>query len=535
MNESWIPVVGLDGRVDEVSLCDIFLRAHELRWLDAEAPPVTASLHRLLIAVLHRILDGPKNRHEWAEAWAHLEKQADGNAIPALPADRIIAYFDNHAGEFDLFDASRPFLQCPALGKLEARSAGQLVHFRAVGNNATLFDHTTGGDLTLTPAEAARWLVTVQAYDTGGLKTPFTTTKQSVVAPCNRFGVALVEGKTLRETLLLNTCEYDPASDKPWSSANEDRPAWEAEVPAPEPDERMPYGWLDLLTWPSRRVLLRPAIIDGALAVDGAVVTPGTQLKDDLDRVEQMAAFERRPTKSKKDLAPFTPVRLQELRGVWRHAREMLLAEQEERHRRPALLDQVAEQVEWGTLSRHEVFTIRVFGQQLDDSGGGSVYTWLQEQLPAPAALLNARDEEVGAILGHCVALADGLGAALVELVAACRRMFEAEWRPSSVRAAKRNAGLAQDYWPQLPAPFAKLLLQIGEAVESEASPEPAIAEWRDTVRHVAQEAADQLVVQLRDRQARHLFALAGAYDGFARTVAKRCNIFDAHITGYLP
>ncbi|PRX43584.1 CRISPR-associated Cse1 family protein [Prauserella shujinwangii] len=529
--EPWLPVVDLRGHAFSVGFRELLTRAHELRWLDAEAPPVTAALHRLLIALLHRVLDGPAHHDEWARWWKE----------PALPADRIAAYLDEHAGELDLFDPRRPFLQCPALGQLAPRSAAQLVHFRSVGNNVTLFDKTIATDtLRLSPAEAARWLVTVQCYDPGGLKTPFTKTKHSQSALGNRFGMVLVEGNTLKETLLLNTCRYDPAADLPWRSADAaggDRPAWEAEPDGPEPDERLPRGWLDLLTWPSRRVLLHPAT-DGTGLVDGAVITPGTTLKGELHNIELMVAFGRQPTRSArstKEPPPWSPVRLHELRGVWRHARTMLLDEDQLVHHRPRALDEVAERVQEDVLSRHQVFTIRVFGQQLDDSGGGSVYAWLQEQLPAPAALLAARRPEVGPVLGSCVALADHLGNALTGLATACRRAFHAEHPPAAKRAAQRNVGPAQDYWPRLPSPFATLLLDLGTAEEAETTPKPPVRQWRDTVHRLATETADQLVAQLRERQGRHLYEISGAYERFERDVKARCQTFDNQIAGILP
>ncbi|GAA4618674.1 type I-E CRISPR-associated protein Cse1/CasA [Saccharopolyspora hordei] len=523
--ERWIPVIRCDGRPDTVSLRDVFLQAHELRWLAAEAASMTAALHRLLLAVLHRAVGGPTTSERWRELWT----------APALPADQVHHYLDAHADEFDLFDAQRPFLQCPELGKLEARSAAQLVHFRSAGSNGTLFDQTTAADtLILSPGEAARWLVTVQSYDPGGTKTAFTKTKTSQAGLCNRFGVVLVEGSTLKETLLLNTCLYDPANDLPWSSAHEDRPAWEAAPPGPEPSERLPYGWLDLLTWPTRRVLLRPTG-DGT-AVDGVAITPGTALKgDELYRAELMAAFEHRASKKKDDAGSWNPVRLHELRGVWRHAREMLLVDDEQRHQRPRVLDHVAEQVEEGTLPRDAVFTIRVFGQQLDDSGGGSVYTWLEEQVPAPAALLNARNPEIGGVLGSCVALADELGDALLRLAENCRAAFRAEHEAKEKRNAKHNFGLTQDYWPHLPAPFAELLLDLGRAVNVGTSPKASVLEWKHITCDIARRAAGRLVTQLQERQGRHLYEFAGAHEEFERNVSKQRRIFDDRVTAFLP
>lgn len=519
--QPWIPVLDLDGQPGVLSLREVFQEAHRLRWLDAEAPPVTAALHRLLIAVLHHALEGPTTRHDWARLWRDT----------ALPATDIDEYLDKHSQSFDLFDAERPFLQCPQLGSIQMRSAATLVQFRAVGSNRTLFDHTRAGDqIELSPAEAARWLVTVQAYDPGGTKTPVTT-KNSDKSLCNRFGVVLVEGATLKETLLLNTCEYDPPVKKPWSSAFDDRPAWDAEPPPSRPDAREPYGWLDLLTWPARRVLLRPAG-DGGL-IEGAVVAPGTSFKGDLYRAELMASFQQKKGKA-NDKPQWNAVGLEELQGVWRHARDMLLVEAEE-NGRPRVLEHVAEQVEWDTLSPHAVFTLRVFGQKLDDSGGGSVRSWLQEQLPAPAALLNAREPWLGEVLGSCVGLADSLGEALTKLDKECRLAFQAEPPAKIRRNARRNVGLAQDYWPKLPAEFAELLLHLGRAVADDSPPKPPVLDWRGFVRHQANHAADRLVSQLRERQSRHLFEISAAYEHFQTAVAKHLKTFDGQLARHLP
>ncbi|GAA3357868.1 type I-E CRISPR-associated protein Cse1/CasA [Saccharopolyspora gregorii] len=523
--EPWIPVVDREGVSRTLSIIDVFRRAHDLRWIDAEAPPVTAALHRLLLAVLHAGLGGPRDRKAWGSLWK----------APELPAELVRKYIESMPGAFDLFDVERPFLQCPALETVDVRPVAQLVQFRAVGSNLTLFDHTTAGDrLALTPAEAARWLVAVQCYDPGGTKTPYEKVKNSSAGLGNRFGVVMAEGSTVKETLLLNAHCYDPEYEIPRSSTHDDLPAWEAGPPNPRPEERAPHGWLDLLTWPARRVLLHPSTESGDCTVNGVVITPGVTLKNELRQVELMAAFEKPPSKSKKDDQPWNPVRLHELRGVWRHARKLLLAEDTRQHERPKILDHVSDQIEWGTLPVDAVFTIRVFGQQLDDSGGGSVYAWLQEQLPAPAALLTNRQPWLGEVLGSCVALADNLGRALDQFANECRKAFHAEHSTDAKRRAKHNFGLTQAYWPTLPAEFATLLRALGTVVVDRSPAKPPINAWRDIVRSTAEEAVDRAVAQLRDRQARHLAEIAAAYEEFRKSVLHHRRTFDAQIGSHL-
>ncbi|MCZ9339614.1 type I-E CRISPR-associated protein Cse1/CasA, partial [Streptomyces sp. TRM76130] len=70
-------------------------------------------------------------------------------------------------------------------------------------------------------------------------------------------GCVLVEGASLHETLLLNMQLYQPEAELPPRTTAQDRPVWEAsQPPNPEPDARAPLGWTDLLSWPSRRILL---------------------------------------------------------------------------------------------------------------------------------------------------------------------------------------------------------------------------------------------------------------------------------------
>nr|WP_281269694.1 type I-E CRISPR-associated protein Cse1/CasA [Phytoactinopolyspora halophila] len=541
--QPWVPVVDCDGHALELGLRDVLRRAHQLRWVDAEAPPVTAALHRLLIAVLHRVVEGPRNRHEWRRLWS----------AESLPEDRIDAYFDDHARAFDLFDDERPFFQCPALADLQARSAAQLVHFRAVGNNATLFDQTTAGErLVLSAAEAARWLVTVQAYDPGGLKTPFTKVKQSQRAPCNNFGTVVVEGDTLKETLLLNLVLHEPDANEPKHTSSADRPSWEAEPPSPEPEKRVTKGWLDVLTWQSRRVLLHRTSDEDGATVDGAVITPGDAMEEQLHWVEKMAAFhqpERRSRRSSDEQRQWQPIQLHRLRGIWRHAREMLIPEDDFGHIRPHVLNHVADRLADGFLPTNEVFTIRVFGQQLDDSGGGSVQTWLQEQLPAPAALLRAEkvysDSEHaavetdswanGALIGICVELADDVGQAIKKLVDRWRESLSAQHSAREKRNAPYNVGLEQDYWPRLAPEFDKFLSNLGYAALNASSREPLVLEWKDTVRNVASVAVDRWAVAVQQRRVRQLDAVAKHYEWFRGRLHGLCDDFDDKMKSILP
>ena len=166
LEEPWLPVMPRDGtQIEEVSLADLLCHARSYRCLAGSTPTMTAALYRVVLALIHRAY-GPGSLSRWGELW---------RAENGFPGRELAAYADEYGDRFDLFDARRPFFQCPALAAKKASSTAKLVAYRAAGIGRTLFDHTTAAESpALPPAEAARWLITAQMYDTGGLKTQYT-------------------------------------------------------------------------------------------------------------------------------------------------------------------------------------------------------------------------------------------------------------------------------------------------------------------------------------------------------------------------
>lgn len=508
----WLPVVDLKGAHRLVSLAEVFLGAHELRGLAGETPTMTAALYRLVLALAHRAY-GPANDTAWAELWCAEE----------LSKSLLEGYFARHRGRFDLFHPELPFLQCPAVKSCGVATTAKLVPYRAVGNNATLFDQTTARERPLLdPAEAARWLVTLHAYDTGGLKTPYRREKSSERAPCNNFGCVLVEGETLKDTLLLNMPVYNPVREEPAPTTPDDRPAWEDDPPTPEPVTRSPRGWTDLLTWPSRRILLSTRETDTGTVVDGVVVTPGTRLRGDLPEMELMAAFRRPPARgSRKTPRPLLPVRIQERRGVWRHSEELLLAGDQDRQR-PRTLDQLARRVRAELIPEHIVYTLRVFGQQLDKNFG-AVECWFEETVLVPVALLRADSSRVGRIVGFAVKLADDVGSAL----RAMEREYCTEFQ------AEPSVDLDLSYWPRLPQPFGIFLRDLAEALRGEQPETVAIETWGRAVRSVALKAAEQWAYG-SPRQNRSLLVAGKQHVAFTGRVEYLIKRFQAQTAAFI-
>lgn len=477
-DDAWIPVLDRRGNQQLVSVSDAFARAHELRWIDTEAPVMTAAVHRLLIAFALRIY-GPEDASAWRELWQH-------ETFPEVP---LVDYRKRYGSRFDLFDPHHPFLQCPDLPREKMGSTAQLVFGQAVGSAKTLFDHTLAHERPeLSPAAAARWLVTLHAYDSGGLKTPATMDKSSQRGPANYLALALAEGATLKDTLLLNLV--------PGVTDSQDRPPWEHEDPPfPEPVKgRSPRGWVDMLTWPSRRALLNPTRRGSEVVVDRVVITPGDQMPRDADlpATEQMAGRRAKRDANGQVLTTTKPITLDEPQKGWRDAADLLITPG-----RPGTLDHIATHVPSATRC-----TLRVFGQQLDPYGG-SIKDWRQESLPAPVSLLQLpREHWAAQLLRHALWLSDQVG----------KNVAKSE----NGHGNSRSTNAQVRYWFALSTEFTTFLrgldgalTQSHSAAHARSQAARCCTQWRDAVLSHADSSSGSQRQHSRPADGRQIVALA--------------------------
>ena len=165
LDEPWIGAVDANGTLKEYSLRELLAQAPHLRALHDDSPLVIAAVLRMLLALLHRVYDGPRNSREWKAIWA----TKDG-----FDMARIERYFVQWHSRFDLFDSEHPFYQTihAAVDK-QTKSIASLLPELSTGNNATLFDHTTdANDVVLSAEEAARAVVAAQTFGLAGLCNP---------------------------------------------------------------------------------------------------------------------------------------------------------------------------------------------------------------------------------------------------------------------------------------------------------------------------------------------------------------------------
>ncbi|MGW2183525.1 type I-E CRISPR-associated protein Cse1/CasA [Streptomyces sp. NPDC001732] len=363
----WIPVLRLDGTQDDLSLGEVFEQAGDLRRLVGDLPTQEFALLRLLLAVAHDALEGPRDSDHWADLWE------DEDCFTPLAA-----YLGEHRHRFDLLDARAPFFQVAGLhtAKNEVFPLNRIV--ADVPNGEPFFSSRMPAVDRLTFAEAARWVVHTHAYDTSGIKTGVVgdaRVKGGKVYPlgvgwAGNLGGVFAEGRTLRETLLLNLVA--PA-DTPGLTAGtgEDLPAWRREVCGPgEGPKRAPTGVCDLYTWQSRRLLLH-ADADG---VHGVVLGYGDPLHArNKHGCEPMTAWRRSTAQEKKhgESLVYMPCEHDPARSAWRGIAS-LIADRAEASQgaeaanrlRPGVLEWLAYLVTAGELEQGYFVRARIVGAQ---------------------------------------------------------------------------------------------------------------------------------------------------------------------------
>lgn len=305
IDQAWIPVLDLKNQPLRASLREVLIKPQEYRLLAATLPHTNAALYRPLLANLYRVY-GDINENRWQEIW-----QAG-----RFDAQKVEEYLAKNYENFDLFSPSRPFYQRQN-PDVEMKPANILYFMTGGGNPETLFDHSTDDvPIVISPADAALALLTVQSFSLAGLchpqlKLTFTD------APCARGAVFFLQGSNLFESLMLNLVAYNPS--EPMRRVGEDLPAWER-VDAYQP-RTVPDGYVDYLTWPTRRVMLFPELIDGEIKVTRVSMAPGLVLDSN---VRNPMYHYRIDQNAKSGQSPFKLLRFTEGKALWRDSAALL-------------------------------------------------------------------------------------------------------------------------------------------------------------------------------------------------------------------
>lgn len=479
LHEPWIPVAVRGGRVKEFGIAEILREAHRLGGVSDPAPPIQFGIYRLLVAFV-------------ADALAISELE-DIEALlnqGCFPEDRVAEYVRG-VGEnrFDLFDPETPFLQTPASsGDGEAvSSVVRLFQHLPSGGFITHFHHIDTEGQGFSPAVCARGLVTIA---------PFMTAGGAGYSPSvngNPPWYALVAGRTLFETILLNCCAVPvPGID------GTEPPAWRSAKPVEPKKETRCTSLLEGLTWRPRRVRLNPGP-GGTCTYSGAespvlvrTVYFSYGLKSAGGWTDPQVAY--RIT----DKGPL-PLRPREDRELWRDIGPLMLLRKEEykgsdgevRFECPIVVGQLRQLKQARILPQAFPETIEVYGFRTD--GKMKIFEWYCDKLSLPPGLtgnpragqLTQAAQETGEWVAY--AIQKSLKTAYPREGAGNKRAFG-----SLIGRAHR------EFWAALRPRFERDWLEpLASGVGDEAAERDLLEGWRRTAVDVGQAQFDAALQSL--------------------------------------
>jgi CRISPR system Cascade subunit CasA len=357
IDEKWIPVKFLDGTRDELGICDTLLRSKEIAAIEDPSPLVVAALHRFLLAVLYRALEGPTDID-----------QAKALFKEGLPGDKITAYLEKWRERFWLFDEKYPFGQIPAFEPKTWRAWTVLAAEHNADNAKVLFDHVdVEAPGTIPEAAASRWILATQTFSVSCGKSELSHTG---TAPSATAAMVLPLGHDLRDTLLFSLIPQNG------EIAAADHPLWER---LPETVESLKNGFsrslsglADRYTWRTRSIRL---VADDAGYIKKMAFASGVG-NESVDQNDPMHGYRIDDTRGK------LPIQFRE-RGFWRDFDSLLPDESR-------LAPQVIEHATRLTQSNRDRFprSVMILGQA---NNKAKIEYWRMERFALPESLAGDR------------------------------------------------------------------------------------------------------------------------------------------------
>ena len=305
LDEPWIPVRLVDGTITDVGLLELLRRTTDIADLACELPTQSIAIQRLILAIAYRVAT-PRDARDWVRQWDE-----------GAPTEQMIEYLERWRDRFFLFGGRFPFMQVADLrtAKDETKTLEDIIA-SVPKEDKRLFSTRQGAGLRrLEAADAARWLVHVQAYDIAGIHsgavgdTQVKDGKGFGIGPswCGQLGLVWLKGNDLDETLVLNLIPTDTAELQGGDYSS----SW-ASNPQPE-GLSIPR----LLTWHSRRVRL----YGDSAGVQRVLVCQGDKLAPQEMRLYEPQSLWRYSTPQSKKFKTdvYMPRKFEAGRALWRN------------------------------------------------------------------------------------------------------------------------------------------------------------------------------------------------------------------------
>ncbi len=519
IDKPWIPCLMIEtGKIELLGLSYTLTRAREIKEIADNSPLIVVSLHKLLLAILHRNFQ-TKSYDDWKNLWRK----------GFWDAEKLREYFDSDGckDRFNLFDDERPFYQYPTVkssakgDEAKKNPLATLMQEKASGHNATLFDHNfEANQQTYPPEIAARYLIARQSFSFSGTGCtyPFGFFNSALI---NGFSVLAV-GNNLFETLALNLVRYPHRNTFPYRTDDDgdilDKPFWERDelIQATEKDSKGTnlLGYLDYLTWQSRRIKL--------IRDDSSENAKSCQLQQNFKLKESELFFDPfkvyGESKDRKAKKAYYTLDLKEDKSLWRDSHTIFQqAKTDDKEWRNLFnhLGEIEKFITNGEIEGEKKYSISIFGII---NNKASVLQWSHERLPLPLAYL--KDTELLNKLEKSINCAEKFGGILRDSIKKLRKNLDEQAWKSSIRSVKPQDKDKQEsklinllpampiYWSGLEVRFKKLLSDLPEKQEE------AMQKWYRIVDKTAKDAFNQSVNSLGN-SANELKAIAKADEEF--------------------
>ena len=479
IDSPWLLALTLDDRLTEISLGDAIVNASRYKQLVGEIPTQVFAIERLVLAVLHRAVEGPQDIRSWRairDSWDQMARLA-------------LDYLDVFRDRFYLVHPSAPFFQVAGLHTAKNEWSGLEKLITDVPNGAPyLTTRLASGLASIDFGEAARWLVHTQAFDTSGIRSGAVGDPRAKsgrgypIGPgwAAQIGGVILQGDSLVETLQLNLMALGTVQVR---SGAGDLPPWER-APLSEQEEvaggRQPTGLVDLYTWQARRIRLDHH--DGK--VTGLVLAQGDGMRpQNRQDVEPMSAWRFSDLQTKKLGGTTYMPRLHDpSREFWRGLSALLpQVASNEGAKKPAPTLQ-PELLRWvgilradGAIPDDQVIHVRAVGLVLG-SKQSVVDEVVDDILSLPASILNPGCADLVTQVLDAVERTDQAVRALASL--AGNLAHAAGLDPKSMDPLDRARERA---YAALDAPFREWLVSLTSPEDSQAS----ATRWTSTARSV--------------------------------------------------
>jgi len=488
ITEPWIPCKFINGEFRYLGLKKVFSLAGDIKEIQSELPPMTASILFLLIAILYRT-QKIETDSDWEDLW---------NA-GTFNTNLIEDYFQKWYQRFDLFDPQHPFYQDPKIGQrpkdvknlsgkeLQIKPVNSLILHSSSGDSATLFDHTLeeqGQVFQLD--EISRYLLMFQAFSLGGMTSASVSVdKYYSDSPHARGVVFFLREKSLFQSLMLNLVAKQEWSIGPSSN---DLPSWELDDSF-EDNRIKPEGMIDFLTWQSRRIKLMPEVLNGKAVVQNLYINPGLSLSTELLN----PFFNHHFIESSSGNLEKRLLRFSESKALWRDS--TVLLEPKSRLRKPPDALSWVNSLRMDHIISSDIF-LSAYGL-CTDPGKKKVFFYQHETFDFPSVYL--QEEELRSLLNRGLDLAKEVHNQLWGSLRQMARLilsFNADKnegrKPAPVDEQNMLAhwGTQDFYWKELELAFYQYIHRLPDDQEK------AFLDWTQFLRQSAVKTFEHAVTQ---------------------------------------